>query len=1733
MAGEAAASGPLGRFDRTNRRLLETLERADGSCSPEGMASLLKRNYQRLLAMLQSYKPPSKESLQALESGKVKYGGKTYPVDKNQQDFVKKISRLLNLDEVQSLLLFRNYLRDEVKGQTFDYSSTALQEIADYYNDERLCLLRCVSSLLRNGHDEDHLYFVEASEIVERLLHDGLVDKVLQQYKSLAKATIPKHLTERQDQERWANQNVEEQLACLEIIFLVYYAQTPISASMIKHLCKLFNKQAFGTKQPNYTLLNEVGRGTVVRMSYICVLILVESFNLESLLEEADQESLAAHPIVANKSAILELDEEFQRWGTTVPQGPVLLAWASLVCRVSQFSDMVDNVPYQQHGVKALRLSAFQFLKNMVQNGFDPEEPNLTGYKSVLKGLVTAIFTAFDISLFPNYELIVEFYCELFQTEPGLCRQYWEHDHQHAPRRALMTIAISCWPIQFNQLLKLLSALAGDHDCAHRVFWELCHMTNFSTFAAMVPPSFCRDPNDDGGMRLATTNWRSAEEAFATMLEAAHLEAYLQRDLPLNVGQLCSSVGGDESERNARGMDSAVGQRLTANAYASSSVPMFIIPAGTRGRIFKVDNSLLIQWEHKYSIWEYLLKVLDFFLKRLLGGSKVTEQQISSVYHILKLINQLLSFDKNFTTIIQNHLLEIFPNILAVRNVPISDYANTSEILPRLFLILQHASFLINPPAELLTACLRCINGFAHTHPMQVWVYMRRVGLLDEIASERTTKAFSGCIRHLLHTMECPTGRYPVTLSFLDLLSTLLSFAQRWQLRSSSSLSSSSTTMISAADFHPCLSYVMTDLFTAFDTWRYTHIYERWQIGIKILKIFQDILRDVSIVPSPTNINVSSQQQKRTRFSSSQLNVINSGDVIVSLKRSLLNSILYDSSFHKVLLNIVGIGTKFLERLIARRKVKEGKTLEKLLVKAFNVLELVLLNRENEVEEQLSRRDNTDSASTPFSAQSSLEYSLLSRTAVLAANENDSTLVSQISATESDTQTNGFGLPTRPSGGGRLKEEAHLIRIIASYIHYPYNHNLPLLATRLLTLLCRITLHSHPRPPSLVGYLGSHALFLRTAFLSRLKDPLESEELRIAILRLVTTALDCQPGLALLFINITSRKKKNSVTENNQSSIIYEIGSNSCLSTVLSLIANRDQTIHTETRLFCEAMDLLHSLWQVAPDHHTIIKALRDTEGFWKQLVNTLQIVSLEVQSFDQNENEKGNEKEKGQENGEVAMIEKESKREQTNLQRTYMTIIGSSVFSILALEMYYVPINGTLDPSLVQEVKQLNSSPKLQLECWLRSIPTMNAYTPSLYTRLRKQELKLLHSITMVMMSSTHSQHLSPQHLLHQEQEQMSPTALAGYQQQGRKRKVWQQQSGSTATITTTNNVGNENRLLLLKEGRKEPGPNYYYDVELMAKKLFHLVHQTEVGDEDTIEEEEATMEFDDEARMTLMEMTEERLSSTLRKFLLMTRRVNLSLSLVDAQLQYLVAWKSFLEVSVLRQPALSVFMNASVSKGKEESSVVLSLILGLTQVLANEEREDKILNLKMEEIASLLLLLLRKHFQFAQALGAEKAKGNGGWTFPTKRFVDTLRTAMQLRSQATISLWISLLSCLLVTAKHTPLSEWPEVAQTLIILLPQLGRCLERPLLRNLVLSLFAILFKYSNGTTYDNIETTSNALHSNFQSNAIFGYLLDLLQQSFSASSFTSSISTPSSTSAASSTLCLLPLLNQRLD
>lgn len=84
---------------------------------------------------------------------------------------------------------------------------------------------------------------------------------------------------------------------CLEVIFLMYYQRVVCPPLQLEEFVKLFQQQAFGAKQLHYTLLNEMGRKTLHRIGYLSMLILLECFNLEALLDNNLDDTYALFPL--------------------------------------------------------------------------------------------------------------------------------------------------------------------------------------------------------------------------------------------------------------------------------------------------------------------------------------------------------------------------------------------------------------------------------------------------------------------------------------------------------------------------------------------------------------------------------------------------------------------------------------------------------------------------------------------------------------------------------------------------------------------------------------------------------------------------------------------------------------------------------------------------------------------------------------------------------------------------------------------------------------------------------------------------------------------------------------------------------------------------------------------------------------------------------------------------------------------------------------------------------------------------------------------------------------------------------------------------------------------------------------------------------------------------------------------------------------------------------------------
>jgi hypothetical protein len=92
-------------------------------------------------------------------------------------------------------------------------------------------------------------------------------------------------------------------------------------------------------------LLKQDVEKSVARIGSLCILILIEALNMESLEEGYFDKRLHLTRIDRTESAILkdqrgiaDIDKEFSNWGAIPQHGPVLLAWAAFTQRVPELT---------------------------------------------------------------------------------------------------------------------------------------------------------------------------------------------------------------------------------------------------------------------------------------------------------------------------------------------------------------------------------------------------------------------------------------------------------------------------------------------------------------------------------------------------------------------------------------------------------------------------------------------------------------------------------------------------------------------------------------------------------------------------------------------------------------------------------------------------------------------------------------------------------------------------------------------------------------------------------------------------------------------------------------------------------------------------------------------------------------------------------------------------------------------------------------------------------------------------------------------------------------------------------------------------------------------------------------------------------------------------------------------------------------------------------------------------
>ncbi|KAJ7399119.1 nucleoporin NUP188 [Pitangus sulphuratus] len=1017
---------------RSSRELWTILLGRSALREPAQIAAELNKHWQRLLEGLSYYKPPSTTSAEKIKADK--------DVAAPLKELGLRVSKFLTV------------LQDERQSQAL------MLKLADYYYEERICILRCVLHLLTYFQDERHPYTAQYFQCVEKLDKE-LVPNYRKQFEALYKAEAPTWethgnlMTERQVS-RWFVQCLREQSMLLEVIFL-YYAYFEMAPEELLAFAKMFKEQGFGTRQTNRHLVDESMDHLVDRIGYFSALILVEGMEIDSLHERALDDRTEEHKLANSEHIHQEMDNQLLQLGDVSHHAPVLLAWALLRHTINP--EEATNV-IRRMGSTAIQLNVFQYLTKLLRS-LSSGGKNCTASTACMciYGLLSFVLTSLELHTLGNQQDIIDAACEVLAAS-SIPQLFWK-----------------------------------------TVYSFLDKMSFYIELYKHKPPDVIS--HEDG------TLWRRQAPKLL---------------YPLGLGQT-----------NLR------------------------IPQGTVGQVMLDDRAYLVRWEYSYSSWTLFTCEIEMLLHVVSTADVI--QHCQRVKPIIDLVYKVISTDASIADCL----------------LPITS---------RIYMLLQRLTTVISPPVDVIASCVNCLTVLAARMPAKVWTDLHHTGFLPFVANPLSSMNHmisaegmnAGGYGNLLMSIEQPQGEYSVTISFLNLVTTLV----RGQLGSTQS-----------QGLVPCIVFVLKEMLPNYHKWRYNSHGVREKIGCLILQLIHAIL---NLCPEmdPRSSNAPSLQ-------------------------SLCIFSLANTEAGQAVINIMGIGVDTIDMVMASQSSSDesqgqGQLLIQTVKLAFSVT------------------NNVIRLKPPSSVVSPLEQAL--------------------------TQHGAHG--------------NNLIAVLAKYIYHKHDPALPRLAIQLLKRLAtggHVSLGRCVRvqvaPMSVYACLGSDAAAIRDAFLTHLQSRIEDMRIKVMILEFLTVAVETQPGLIELFLNLE-------VKDGSDGSKEFSLGEWSCLQVVLELIDSKQQERYwCPPLLHRAAIAFLHALWQDRRDSAMLV--LRTKPKFWENLTNPL-FGTLPPPS----------------ESSELSVLD-----------------TCALIMKIICLEIYYV-VKGSLDQSLKDTLK--NFSTKKRFAYWSEYVKSL-----------------------------------------------------------------------------------------------------------------------------------------------------------------------------------------------------------------------------------------------------------------------------------------------------------------------------------------------------------------------------------------------------------------------------------------
>ncbi|SPO30505.1 uncharacterized protein UTRI_06435 [Ustilago trichophora] len=1131
-------------------------------------------------------------------------------------------------------------------------TQTARADLLDAFNifyfEERMYLLRTISSLIRITEDPQHDYFVLANSVLDLFADEAFALQCIHHFSSLVDLSLPESIRQQpRYSSLWAKQILREQFGLLEIVFLLFYGRLPPSPSSLLALLRAVHHTEVGRRQANIGFLDNEATETVECVSHLLVLIAVELLSLEEVMDGLDLVQGTYSHISKHPASLEQALDLLSNTSADPLQAPILLAWALVLHRLedalvahsdaseldtshqltTSVTDLANVIRTEDGGPPLWRrlaqaafapeLRLFETLMSLLasplltsSNGASTPAvagPSALAYRAVFKGLLLSITELVKPEFLPNFNALVSLWeaafgsglsLELSQSAidgvAALCDQFWQVDSRYESRCTTLDTARRRWPVSFRPLILLTKALSGHARVDAQASW----------------PSLL-----DGRSRP-----EAEERACAAVFDyLANVPTFAQV-LPMG-----ANTPNAPFETMEGGDYTSVTYRITRTMRVPGT-QIRLTPGTTGSTISELGKEpVIVLWSpaRPVSAWKLMRDILSSFPPAYadFGGQQTEadpfrDQKQAVIFahlapadcdepweelasDVLDLFASIISASADLAWSLLAHLdgrdinadelsLDFEPEELEQIQKEKEELAHAKSLSSIAVSLLSHA--LVGAPinVRLVRSTLRLLTVLLPYDPDAVWQEVRSSNALIgspgaiPYLSKSAAGAGASTVSALL-TQEMGRASYGGLVSLLDFHISLFS-----ELRRSYSTSSTDVLETKTSVLLRTFSWIFECVWPEYQSWRYTRLADRLEIGTKCTRLLEMALEERSwrLSPTPTS------------------DLVEEAGPAAALVEAVERSLVTHPSIIGLapLITCIGTGQQLLDALSRAGRQTDAVLAEEWISSTLRLATLIV-SRKRELTIAALRDLSTLPAETAKKAMSAkINMGLFERLFF------DHTIVASRTALS----------------GGRKSNRVELASAAFAYVLFPTSTSISSTAAHLITAVLRSVadlVSAGKQPPGLIEHMGTLEELEETlaGLVELVANPNQDPALKVQVWTMLAAIVDTQPALGTLLLTgrhlamTTETRLNRSEGESDAKQSDAAAGSSNGQALAKTALDVASEAVLSWKTAYAGSSQLLEAVlrfldvaWVHAAEHVAAFDTIRTNSAFFRALADVI-----------------------------------------------------------------------------------------------------------------------------------------------------------------------------------------------------------------------------------------------------------------------------------------------------------------------------------------------------------------------------------------------------------------------------------------------------------------------------------------------------------------------------------------------